>query len=398
METLAAHGGTPVRTKPFPAWPIFGETEEKLLLEVLHSGRWGGADKNKLEELERKFAAIHGAKFAVNVANGTMAITVALMAAGVEPGDEVIMPPYTFIATASAALLFGAIPVFVDVEEDTLLIDPEKIEAAITPKTKAIAAVHIGGAMANMTRLKEIAAKHGLKLIEDAAQAAGARWEGQGAGSFGDAGTFSLQASKNINAGEGGIILTNDQALSDRIWSLANVGRVRQGGWYQHEILGWNLRMTEFQAAIALGQLTRLEEQIAVRERNARLLTELLQDIEGIETLKRDPRVTTHAYHLYIAKLSEAAANACDKAEFVRLLQAEGIPASPGYISLNRNKAVLQAAKRWTGEDRVYPCPISERLCEKQAFWLPQQVLLADEEAMHDVAAAIRKVLHHLVG
>lgn len=228
---------------------------------MVRSGKWGGTGRVMLPELEEKFAALHDARYAVSIVNGTIGISVALMAAEVKTGDEVIMPSYTFIATATAALLYGAIPVFVDLEPDTLLLDPDKVEAAITPRTKAIVAVHIAGSPANMTRLKEIADKHGLKLIEDAVQAVGAQWEGRAAGAIGDMGTFSFQTSKNLTTGEGGIILTNDEALADRAWSLANVGRVRNGGWYQHEEIGWNLRMTEFQAAILLAQLTRLEEQ-----------------------------------------------------------------------------------------------------------------------------------------
>jgi dTDP-4-amino-4,6-dideoxygalactose transaminase len=241
MDQLAVFGGTPVRTEPFPVWPIYGEEEEKLLLEVLRSQKWGGTGKSavpelapKLPELELRFADMHEAKHAVSVVNGTIGITVALQAAGVRPGDEVIIPAYTFIATASSALLFGAIPVIVDVDPDTLLIDPDKVEAAITPKTKAIVAVHIAGAPADMTRLQSIAKRHNVRLLEDSAQGVGAEWDGRRVGAIGDLGTFSFQSGKNITAGEGGIILTNDDELADRAWSLANVGRIRQGGWYQH--------------------------------------------------------------------------------------------------------------------------------------------------------------------
>jgi dTDP-4-amino-4,6-dideoxygalactose transaminase len=393
METLAIDGGTPVRTRPFPQWPVFGEEEERLLLEALRSGGWGGTARNKLPELERRFAELHDAAHAVTVVNGTLAITVALQAAGVNPGDEVIMPPYTFIATATSALLFGAVPVFADVEPDTLALDPDKVEAAITPRTKAIVAVHIGGAPADMTRLKQIADRHGLRLIEDAAQAAGAKWDGRGVGAIGDLGTFSFQSSKNVTAGEGGIILTNNGELADLAWSLANVGRVREGGWYQHERIGWNLRMTEFQAAVLLAQLDRMEEQTAVRERNGRLLTELLSDIEGVRTLRRDERVTRHAWHLYMFKLAPELADRVDKQDIIRKLNAEGIPVSPGYVPLNKNEAVLREVEKWTGARREYDCPVSERAAEKEVLWLHQNVLLGGEEDMHDIAKAVRKVL-----
>jgi dTDP-4-amino-4,6-dideoxygalactose transaminase len=400
MEKLAIDGGVPVRTKPFAKWPIYDELELRMLKEVLESGKWGGAgtvteagSKPKLPEMERAFAALQHAQYGVSVANGTVAITVALQAAGVKPGDEVIVPPYTFIATASAALAFGAIPVFVDIEEDTLAIDPEKIEAAITSRTKAVIAVHIGGAPANMTRLKEISAKHNLILIEDAAQAVGARWEGRGVGAIGDIGTFSFQSSKNLNAGEGGMIVTNNRRYYEQAWSICNVGRIPNGAWYQHVNLGQNYRMTEFQAAIILAQMTRLEQQMRIRETNAALLDRLLGDVEGVVLLRKDPRITRHAHHLYMFKLSPAVADRVAKEDFIAMVNAEGIPITGGYVPLNRNQAILRAIKEWTGEERIYVCPIAERICVREALWLPQNVLLSDEEAMHDIAAAIKKVL-----
>jgi dTDP-4-amino-4,6-dideoxygalactose transaminase len=393
MSRLAVDGGTPVRTKPFPAWPIYGEAEERLLLEVLRSGKWGGVGRVKLEEAEQRFAALHDAKYAVSVSNGTVAISLALRAAGVRGGDEVIMPPYTFIATATSALMIGAIPVFVDVEADTLLLDPEKVEAAITPRTKAIIAVHIAGGPANMDRLKEIAAKHGLKLIEDAAQAVMAQWNGVGVGALGDAGTFSFQSSKNLNSGEGGMILTNDKELADMAWSVANVGRIRDGAWYQHEHIGWNFRLTEFQAAVLLAQMTRLEEQTALREKNAALLGELIAGIDSVSAMRRDPRVTRHAYHLYMFRVSKDVTGSAGKQEFIRRLAAEGIPVHAGYVPLNRNRAVLSEIRQLTGEEREDSCPVCEAACEDEVLWLHQNVLLAEQEAMDDIAKALQKTV-----
>jgi dTDP-4-amino-4,6-dideoxygalactose transaminase len=392
VSKLAIDGGTPVRTKPFPDWPIFGEKEEKLLNEVLYSGQWGGTGRIKLPEAEQRFAELHNAKHAVTVVNGTVSITIALLAAGVEAGDEVIVPPYTFYATAAAPLMIGAIPVFADVEENSLLLDPDQVEALITPRTKAIIPVHVGGASVDMFRLKEIAAKHGLRIIEDSAQAVGAQWDGQPVGAIGDLGTFSFQSSKNINSGEGGMILTNDQDLADKAWSLTNAGRIRGGEWYHHELLGWNLRMTEFQAAILLGQLTRLESQMAVRENNARLLTELLRDIDGVKPLQYDPKVTRHAYHLYLFKIDPQRLK-LGKREFFEKMTAEGIPVHEGYVPLNRNLAILEEIRKRTGESRVQPCPVAERACGQEALWLPQNVLLGGEEDIRDIAEAFRKVV-----
>lgn len=400
MVKLAIDGGTPVRTAPFAAWPIYGEEELTQLKEVLESGKWGGAGgpakpgyESKLALMERRFAELQGAQHAVSVVNGTVAITVALQAAGLKPGDEVIVPPYTFIATASAALAYGIIPVFADVEEDTLLIDPDRIEPLITPRTKAIIAVHIAGAPADMTRLKQVARKHGLVLIEDAAQAVGASWEGQGVGSIGDIGTFSLQSSKNLNAGEGGILTTNNRDYWENAWSICNVGRIPNGSWYQHERFGQNYRMTEFQAAVVLAQMTRLEEQMRKREANARLLDEQLAGLKEIRLLRRDERITRHAYHLYLFKLAPEFADRVDKKDFVRKVNAEGIPLSEGYVPLNRNKSILDMIEMWTGERRVYDCPVCERACAKEAMWLTQNVLLSDEQAIYDVAEALRKVI-----
>ncbi|WP_127579228.1 DegT/DnrJ/EryC1/StrS family aminotransferase [Paenibacillus koleovorans] len=398
-STLAVQGGTPVRTTGFATWPIYDDLELNLLKEVLESGKWGGAGgsgkagyKPKLPQMEEQFAQLHGAKHAVSVVNGTVAITVALQAAGVRSGDEVIIPPYTFIATATAALAYGVIPVFADIEEDTLLIDPEKIEALITPKTKAIIAVHIAGAPANMTRINEIASKHGLVVIEDAAQAVGASWDGQGVGSIGDLGTFSLQSSKNLNAGEGGIITTNNTDLWQNAWSICNVGRIPNGGWYQHEKLGQNYRMTEFQAALVLAQMTRLEQQMQLREQNAARLEAALAQIEGVKLLKQDARVSRHAYHLYMFKLGPELAKRNVKDEFIKRIQAEGIPVSAGYVPLNRNVAVLDATEAWTGTRTVYECPVCESMCADEVLWLTQNVLLSDSQAIDDVAEAVSKV------
>lgn len=398
-EKLAVDGGTPVRSGGWKArWPVFDDVERKLVMEVLESGNWGGifeADSTygKLPQLQQEFAKLQKANHALAITNGTVAITVALQAAGVKHGDEVIVPPYTFIATASAPLLFGAIPVFVDVEEDTLLLDPEKVEAAITPRTKAIVPVHIAGGPANMDRIMEIARKHNLVVIEDAAQAVGASWDGQMVGTIGDLGTFSLQSSKNLNSGEGGIITTNNEVFWEHAWSLVNVGRIPGGAWYQHERIGQNYRLTEFQAAIALGQLTRLEAQMQQREASVKLLNELLAEVDGIQILRRDPRVTRHANHLYMFKLDTELGSRIDKDDFIRKVNAEGIFILTGYNSLNLNTAIQQRSKELTGRDHVYECPISERICRNEALWLTQVTLLEDEAAMHDIARALKKVV-----
>jgi dTDP-4-amino-4,6-dideoxygalactose transaminase len=362
------------------------------MLEAVRSGNWGGVNPDKIKSFEEKFAYLHDAKYAVTVNNGTVAISIALLAAGVDAGDEVIMPPYTFIATATAALLIGAIPVFADVDE-SMLIDPDKVEAAITPATKAIIAVHIAGAPADMDRLRQIAKTNNLILLEDAAQAVAAEWNNQAVGALGDLGTFSLQSSKNLNSGEGGVIVSNNEELADHVWSIHHCGRVRNGKWYQHERVGWNFRFTEIQAALALAQMSRLEEQMVIRQQRADDLDGRLQRIEGIHPVKYDNRITKHANHLYMFKLDRDVTGRIDKEDFIRKLTAEGIPVTAGYVPLNKNTAINDRIRKLVGEARAYSCPVAERASEYEMLWLHQNVLLGSEGDMEDIAQGIDKVI-----
>jgi dTDP-4-amino-4,6-dideoxygalactose transaminase len=388
-STLAVDGGTPTRTAPFPTWPVYDDTEEKALLSVLQSGRWGSTSGEVVARFAEEFCRFQGAAYGVPVANGTLALVAALRAAGVGPGDEVIVTPYTFIASASSVVLSGAVPVFVDVLPDTLLIDPGAAAAAITPRTKAIMAVHIAGCPCDMDALLDVAGAHGISVVEDAAQATGAEWRDRRVGAIGDIGTFSFQSSKNMTAGEGGIIVTDDAALADRAWSLANVGRSRQGAWYQHDIIGWNLRLTEFQAAILRAQLGRVPQQASVRSRNATELTARLNDIPGVTPLRVDDRVTAHGWHLYVVQL----AGGLDKQSFLRALTAEGVPCSAGYVTLNRNEALRDAARAAAGDPSLTftDCPVAQS-AERNVAWMPQNILLGDSADVADVADAVAKV------
>jgi len=251
-----------VRSEPFPGWPIWDEREEEQLLEVLHSGKWSSTSEPspKLAAFQERFAQLQDARYALGVFNGTVALEAVLQAAGIGYGDEVIIPPYTFVATATSCLSVGAVPVFVDIDPQTYNIAPTRIEEAITPRTKAIIPVHIGGCPADLDAILDIATRHGLLVIEDACQAHGSAWKGRRVGAIGDLGCFSFQASKNINAGEGRAVVSDDQELIERAWSVHNCGRIREGAWYQHEVLGSNFRMTEWHAAILLAQMTRFEE------------------------------------------------------------------------------------------------------------------------------------------
>ena len=395
IDQLAVDGGEPVRTAPFPDWPVHDEREERLLLEVLRSGLWGELGGDKVTEFATRFAAYQGARFGVCVPNGTMAIQLGLKALGVGPGDEIITTPYTFIATASAALLLGAKPVFVDVDPETCNIDPSRIAAAITPRTRAIVPVHIGGQPADMDGVLAVAREHGLRVLEDACQAWGAEWDGRRVGALGDLGCFSFQAGKNINAGEGGIVVTNDPELAELCWSLHNVGRVRGGAWYQHEILGWNFRMTEWQGAVLLAQLDRLPEQELVREAAARYLDRTLADVPGVRPIAVDARVTRHAHHLYPVRYDPSAFGGRSRDEFLAALQAEGISCvSAGYVPLTSSPAIRRALSDLFGPESLAQfdsCPVAED-ASRQVFWLTQIALLGDQEALDSIVTAIRKI------
>ena len=395
QSKLAIEGGTPVHTRTWPQWPVWDETEEKALLEVLRSGQWWSLGGTKVPEFEAAFAANQGTCFACAVTNGSAALEIMLRALGIGCGDEVIVPAYTFIATASSALAVGAKPVFVDIEENTLNLDPNLLEAAITPKTKAIIPVHIGGAPADMDGILAVAKKHGLRVIEDAAQAPLAEWRGQKVGALGDLGSFSFQASKNLNCGEGGVIVTNDETLAEQVWSVHNVGRRRGGDWYEHAVLGSNHRMTEWQAAILLGQLTRLEAQTQTRSANAAYLNTLLDSIPGITPPHPDPRVTRHAWHLYSFRYNSTAFGGKTLVEFLAALNAEGVPADEGYAPLYHEDIFR---KRGPGlcqlcifDYQKVSCPVAET-ASREIARLHQNTFLGARSDMDDIATAILKL------
>jgi dTDP-4-amino-4,6-dideoxygalactose transaminase len=287
------------------------------------------------------------------------------------------------------------------------MLDPAQVEGAITERTAAIMPVHVAGCPVDMDGILDIARRHNLYVLEDACQAWGAQWNGQPVGAIGDLGCFSFQASKNINAGEGGAIVTNNEELAERCWSLHNVGRIRTGEWYQHEFLGWNYRITEWQGAILLAQLERLPTHMALRSDNAAYLSERLSHIDGITPAKVDSRITQHAWHLYMMTFDPAAFGNKTCMEFIEMLRAEGIPCSPGYRPLNQMPALRRALAEQSGQIRpwatesqdgtkavlpTFPaCPITEDLCER-TIWLKQTMLLGDHEDMDDIVAAISKI------
>lgn len=398
LNRPALLGGTPVRTAPFPAWPEYDEREERNLLDVLHSREWGThAGGRYLPRFEEAFAAYQQATYGVAVANGSVALETAFFAVGLEPGDEVITTPYTFIATTTAILRAGARPVYVDIDPETYQIDARQIEGALTSRTRAIVPVHLGGCPVDLDLVLDVARRHDLLVIEDACQAWGAEWRGRRVGALGDAGAFSFQTSKNITAGEGGIVVTNRRDVYERCWSYRNVGRIPGGAWYQHEILGWNYRLTEFQAAILLPQLERLPQHTRQRTASARYLTEQLARIPGIQPVRQDERVTQNAWHLFMMRYDPDAFYGLSRERFLAALKAEGIPASPGYREPLSEVPAVQRAIQATyrdGEGSWTPpsLPVTRRACAVEGIWLSQNVLLGSQHDLDDVVAAIEKV------
>jgi dTDP-4-amino-4,6-dideoxygalactose transaminase len=401
---LALFGGSPVRTRPFPQWPIFGEAEETRLLRSLRSGNWGRLHGEEVAEFERRFAAMHGCRHGIAVVNGTVSLRIALLAAGIQAEDEVIVPPYTFISTASAVIEANAIPVFADVELETFNLDPRAVEAAITPRTKAIIPVHFAGQPAAMDRLMAIAREHRLVVIEDAAHAHGASDSGRPAGSLGDMASFSFQSSKNLTAGEGGIITTNDDATAEACRSIHNCGRVPDGIWYEHHVVAGNYRLGEFQGAVLNAQLDRLDDQTATRDANGRTLASRLAALPGLYAQARPASCTRHSYHLFMARL-DAAAFGAPRAAVLDALRAEGIPCSAGYgwtlprQPVFRDKAfgpyLANAVSRLDYNAQADRCPNADLLCREQAIWLEQSLMLGTRADIDDIARAFEKVHEH---
>lgn len=389
--TLAIDGGSPVRTAPFGGWPVFGREEEELLLAALRSGVWGSIDGTYVKQLEVEFAALQGARHGVSCVNATMGLAVALKAVGIGPGDEVLVPPYTFIATASAALMLGAIPIFVDVDPETLLINPDLIDAAVTSRTRAIVPVHHGGSPADMDAVMAAARRHDLRVVEDAAQAHGAAWRGAPVGAIGDVGVFSFQSSKPINAGEGGMMVTNDDELDELLWSYRNVGRRRGGEWYEHVRIGWNLRLSEFQGAVLLAQMARMPAQQAQRTTAAAYLDEQLSRIPGVVPVRVPDGVTAHSWYTYHWRWLGAPDGGLHKMRFAEALRAEGVPVFHGYVPLNRNEAVRAEVARLGGAEPV-ACPAAERAAADEVLMFSMPILLGSRDDLDDVVRAVAKV------
>ena len=404
-STPAALGGEPVRRAAFPKWPIADSREVLALSDVIRSGKWGRGGGTKVESFEKQYATLTGARHCLATANGTSALLTAMCALDIGPGDEVIVPPYTFVATINVVLLRHALPVFVDSDPDTFQIDARKIAAAITPRTRLIVPVHLGGAAADIDTTLAAARPNNIPVLEDACQAHLAEWKGRKVGTYGRAGCFSFQASKNLNSGEGGALLTDDEEFLETCYTFHNNSRARKNTGsttFAYRGVGANLRLTEFQAAILLAQMTRLEAQAATRDKNAAYLTSMLKQIPGITPAKMYDGCTRNAYHLYMLRYDKSQFAGLAKASFLKALQAEGIPASGGYTPLNK-EPFLKETLASRGYQRIYDaktlaewnernaCPANEQLCD-EAVWFTQNMLIGPQGDMDQIAEAIRKI------
>lgn len=413
MSELALLGGPKTRTAPFPPYPVIGEAERWAVLEVLEEGRLstfvaspgehflGG---RRIRQFEQEFADFHGVRFAVAFNSATAALHAAVVACGVEPGQEVIVPPYTFTSTATCALMHGAVPIFADVEEELFCLDPKSVETVISPLSRAMIPVHLFGQPAALDELLEVARRHRLRVIEDCAQAPGANYKGKKVGTLGDCGVFSFQETKNLMTGEGGMLITNDPTIADVARLVRNHGEAivpqSETRSYKAEILGWNYRMTEFEAALGLVQLRQLPMQNGGRQRLAASLTRALATIPGL----RVPPVRAecdHVYYVYPLLYDEAAWR-IPRARLVEAVAAEGIPISGGYVRPLYLSPLYQERRAWAfrtyqGAARYEEgvCPVVERLHNQTLLLLAIVRPPATERDMEDIAAAIRKVWEH---
>ena len=399
--TLALLGGQPIRSKPFCMFPAPSPRALEEIKEVLDSGLWNAlyARRTKHHEFEESFARLQRARHAIACANGTAALKIALRAAGIRAGDEVITSPYTCWASIEAILQVNAVPVFADVAPGTYCLDPNRAREAVTPRTKAIVPVHFG-MVADLDALSDVARERSLVLIEDCALAHGSEWKGRPIGAIGDLGTFSFGCHKLIQAGEAGAVVTNRADLADICRSIVNLG----GGQDSSGRLGWNYRLSEILAALLVAQLEHAPAECEHREANALYLTARLNRLPGIAALDRDPRVTRFGYCWFILR-SDAKLHGIERNTLVKALNAEGIPVTGGYIQeplskhgIFRNDDTLRCLREPAGVPAPWAhyhelrFPATEQAC-REGIWLLHPVLLTPREDVHDVVRAFEKVL-----
>jgi dTDP-4-amino-4,6-dideoxygalactose transaminase len=400
---LAILGGEKAVTLDYPAWPVHDEREVTAVAAVIRSGQWGGFPYPgpRTQAFLEQFLAFQGGEYAIMAANGTVTLEIALRAAGIGWGDEVIVPAYTFQATAAAPMAAGAIPVIVDIDPNTYCIDPRAVEAAITPQTRAIIPVHVGSLMADMDALMDIAARHNLIVVEDCAHVHGMRWRGQGAGTLGHFGSFSLQSSKLLTSGEGGVLICKTKALADAATSVVNCGRPAPGH-SEVTVMGANFRSSELHAALAAVQLERLPEQTRAREAMVGYMDEALSELPGVRVFRPDPRITRRSVFLYIFAIDPAVWGV-DHHAVCAALEAEGLETDIGYPSMHRydlfqpqrTRLPVPTAHPERFDFAAMDIPVATRAYTQEAVWLSEAVFRAGKEGVDQAVAAIRKVYAH---
>jgi dTDP-4-amino-4,6-dideoxygalactose transaminase len=399
MSELSILGGDPVRRAPFSRWPQYLPSDAARIQGVLESGHWGGfpVPSHYAAEFAEKFAELHGARYALCIANGTIALIAALQAVGIKFGDEVIVPAYTWDGTATAVLFAGGVPVFADVDPDTYCLDVASVERFITPRTRAVIPVHLAMRFTDMNALIALAGKHNLKIIEDCAHAHGGKFQGHGAGSMGDLGCFSFQESKLMTAGEGGIVVTSNLAHFEHLQSQVNCGRASLTDQYQQRVLGSNYRMTEWQAAMLLGQLEMLPALAEKRARGAKRLSDALSSMDGVRPLPPQAGITRETNYCYVFQYRNPRVG---RDLFCAALEAEGIPCDGRFYEPVYRSPLFCASPEVSPQLRAMDyanvhCPISERAAYDEAVWLPQFLLIGEDHDIDDIAEAIAKVLRH---
>ncbi|MEC0090214.1 DegT/DnrJ/EryC1/StrS family aminotransferase [Paenibacillus macquariensis] len=395
MNMLVKDGGTPYKTKPFPTWPFSDERELQLVEEVVKSRNWWRMSGNKVVEFEEKFAKLQDAEYCLGVTNGTHAIELALYTLGIGIGDEVILPAFTFISTATAVLYCNATPILVDVDPETFCMTPEAFEKAITPKTKAVIPVHMAGHSCDMDAICEIARKHGIKVVEDAAHAHGAEYKAKRMGSFGDMSIFSFQNGKLMTCGEGGALVTNNKELYEKAYLIHGVGRPKGDRVYAHLVLGSNYRMNEFQAAVLIAQMERLEKMNEKRQVNAALLDKLLADVQGITPQGKNSHATLNPHYMYMFYYNSEYFGGLSRQQFVELLIMEGVPSFVAYPVIS--ETIFFKENNFAGRINEYPHQNEADLTNAKKIadnvvWLPHFTLLGDEEDIFEIAGAIKKI------
>ena len=360
--------------------PLLNGNESKYLLECIETG-WISSEGPFITRFEREFASCVSRKNAIAVANGSMALDAGMMALGLEEGSEVILPSFTIISCAAAIVRAGCVPVAVDSDPLTWNIDPTKIEAAITPKTRAIMVVHIYGLPCDMAAINEIARRYNLKIIEDAAEMHGQTYDGQPCGSFGDVSIFSFYPNKHITTGEGGMIVTDSDAIADRCRSLRNLCFL-PARRFVHEELGWNMRMTNMQAALGCAQLERLPEFVERKRAMGSLYTELLQNLPGIQLPLPETSYARNIYWVYGIVLRDEVD--FDAAEAMKRLAAKGVGCRPFFWPMHE-QPVLQ--KIFAGAD----LPVAAKLA-RRGFYIPSGLALSENQ-IREVAGIVAEVI-----